>query len=97
MHLVRHPEEQVGHIGVLDSATFSKFGNQQMSTPGQKAKLVSREFINMKPEEVKARKVLVGGKVKTLSGIKSKYEYVCCPEGKVGSRCLLLTCCVLFR
>ena len=82
MHLARHPEEQVGHIGVKDSRTFQQFGTQQMSTPGQKAKLDSREFIDLKPEEMKERKATVG-QVKTLTGIQSKFFYVCLPDGKV--------------
>ena len=86
MHLIRHPEEQVGHVGVLDSASFTKFGNQQMSKPGESAKLASREFIDLKPNVVKDRKEMVGEKVRTLRGIKSKYEYVCCPNGKVGQK-----------
>ena len=83
MHLVWHPEEQVGYVGVLDSASFTKFGNQQMSKPSDRSRLVSREFIEIKPNVVKERKEMLGEKVHTLNGIKSKYEYVCCPNGKV--------------
>ena len=82
MHVVRHPEDAVGHIGVKDSATFTKFGNQQMSIPGQISKLKSRTFLDLKPERVLARKAEVG-KVTTLAGIKSKYQYVCSPDGQV--------------
>ena len=55
-----------------------------MTKPGEKAKLASREFIDLKPDVVKEAKERVGRKVRTLNGIKSKYEYVCCPDGKVG-------------
>ena len=82
MHVKRHPEEQVGHIGVRDSESFQKFGAQQMSTPGSRSQLERRYFIDMKAEEVLERKRVVG-KVGTLSGIKSKYEYICKPDGKV--------------
>ena len=82
MHVVRHPEDAVGHIGVKDSATFTKFGNQQMSIPGQISKLKSRTFLDLKPERVLARKAEVG-KVTTLAWIKSKYQYVCSPDGQV--------------
>ncbi len=82
MHLARHPEEQVGFIGLKDSKTFQQFGQQQMSLPGSRAKLDTREFIDMKPEEVLQRKEVVG-KVKTLNGIKSTYHYICFPDGKV--------------
>ena len=78
----RHPEEQVGHIGVKDSATFQQFGQQQMSKPGEKAQLETREFLNLLPEEVKERKASLG-QVKTLNGIKSKFYYLCFPDGKV--------------
>ena len=82
MHLARHPEEQVGHIGVKDSKTFQEFGTQQMSSPGEKAKLNSRVFLDLKAEEMLERKATVG-QVKTLSGIQSKFFYVCLPDGKV--------------
>ena len=99
MHLIRHPEEQVGFVGVLDSASFTKFGNQQMSKPSDRSRLVSREFIEIKPNVVKERKEMLGEKVHTLNGIKSKYEYVCCPNGKVRAvypctlRCILSRLC----
>ena len=82
MHVVRHPECAVGHVGVKDSATFMELGNQQMSTPGQRSKLKSRTFLDLKPKRVLARKAEVD-KVATLAGIKSKYQYVCQPDGKV--------------
>ena len=83
MHLVRHPEEQVGYVGVLDSASFTKFGNQQMSKPSDRSRLVSREFIEIKPNVV--------------NGIKSKYEYVCCPNGKVRAVYPCTLRCILSR
>ena len=53
-----------------------------MSVPGPKSKLESRTFLDMKAEQVQARQAGIG-KVCTLSGIKSKYQYVCQPDGKV--------------
>ena len=82
MHLKRHPEEEPGYICVKDSASFQAFGEQQMSTPGVRAKLQSRHFINMLPEEILSRKESVGN-VGTLKGIKRKYQYICLPDGKV--------------
>ena len=82
LHLVRHPEDEPGHITVDNSETFQQFGEQQLSQPGSKSKLSSQTFIDMKPEEVKERKEKVG-KVKTLVGIMCKYHYVCFPDGKV--------------
>ena len=82
MHLVRHPEDQPGHISVHNSQTFQQFGEQQLAQPGPRAKLQSRTFLDMKPEEVKERKRVVG-QVKTLAGISSKYQYVCHPDGEV--------------
>ena len=60
-----------------------------MAKPCKKAKLVSREFIDLQPEEVKERKQRISTKVRTLLGIKSKYEYVCHSDGKVSLICLL--------
>ena len=53
-----------------------------MALPGPRANLTTRKFFDMKPEEVLERKKEVG-KVKTLAGIKSKYEYICLPDGEV--------------
>ena len=75
MHLARHPEDQIGYVGIVDSPSFVKFGNQQMAKPCKKAKLVSREFIDLKPEEVKERKRRIGTKVRTLSVWR---RYPCC-------------------
>ena len=91
LHLVRHPEDEPGHITVHNSETFQQFGEQQLSQPGSKSKLSSRTFIDMKPEEVKERKEKVG-KVKTLAGIMSKYHYVCFPDRKVMWRLFPCSC-----
>lgn len=64
------------------------FGIQQMAKPCKRVKLVSREFIDLKPVKVKERKQRIGANMKTLSGIKCKYEYVCNPDGKVSLICL---------
>ena len=56
-----------------------------MSQPGKRAKLESRTFIDLDPQEVLQRKAEVM-KVRTLSGIMSKYHYVCQPDGEVGHK-----------
>ena len=84
LHLKRHDEKVPGYIFVKDSESLQRFGQQQMSAPGAKAKLDTREFIDVKPEEVMERKAEVA-KARTLAGIKSKYEYVAFPSGKVGT------------
>ena len=82
LHTVRHHEDNPGYIEVCDSESFKKFGEQQMSIPGPQSKLKFRKFFNMKPEEIMERKKKVQP-VKTLAGIKSKYQYICLPNGKV--------------
>ena len=82
MHLKCHQEDQIGYVGVKDSESFAQFGSQQMSQPGSCSKIEKREFIDMKAEEIVERKAQVG-KIKTLNGIMSKYEYICQPTGKV--------------
>ena len=89
MHLARHPEDHIGYVGVIDSSSFVKFGNQQMAKPCKRAKLVSWDFLDLKLEEVKERKQRIGAKMTTLSGIKSNFEYVSHPDGKVSLICLL--------
>ena len=71
----------MGYVGVLNSDTLQNFGQQQMAQPGPRAKLETRTFIHLEPEEVLGRKEEVG-QVKTLAGIKAKYEYICLPDRK---------------
>ena len=82
MYVVRRSEESKGYIKVENSTSFVAWGNHQMSVPGPKSKLESRTFLDMKYEQVEARKAEIG-KVCTLPGIKSRYQYVCQPNGKV--------------
>ena len=94
MHLVRHPENTMGYVGVHNSESLQQFGEQQMSKPGPRANLTTRTFFDMKPEEVLSRKKEVG-QVRTLVGIKSKYNYICLPDGEVMWRrypCCCLAC-----
>ena len=84
LHLKRHLEGAPGYITVKDSESLQRFGQQQMTKPGAKAKLDTREFVNVKPEEFMQRRDEVG-KARTLTGIKSKYEYVAFPSGQVSN------------
>ena len=65
-----------------NSTFFVVWGNHEMSMPGPKSELGSRIFLDMKYEDVEARKAEIS-KVRTLPGIKSRYQYVCEPNGKV--------------
>ena len=94
MHTVKHPDDQDFYIEVKDSESFQRFGQQQLSKPGPRAKLSTRVFIDMKAEEVLERKRVVG-KVGTLDGITTKYQYVCQSDGEVMWRrypCCCLAC-----
>ena len=82
LHLKRHVEETEDYIEVTDSDSLQKFGEQQMSKPGAKAKIDNRVFFSANPQEFKDRKQAVG-RTPTLAGIKSKFEYVAFPSGKV--------------
>ena len=62
------------HFKSLENNGYSRQALGQNSTKGF--------FIDMKPEEVKERKAKVE-KVKTLHGIKSRFQYICLPDGKV--------------
>ena len=82
MYVVRRSEESKGYIKVENSTSFVAWGNHEMSMPGPKSELGSRIFLDMKYEDVEARKAEIS-KVCTLPGIKSRYQYVCEPNGKV--------------
>ena len=55
---------------VLDSEGFVKFGQEHMSTPGPKARLISRLFSNLKPSEVRLAKSLHRTMPYTLSRLR---------------------------
>ena len=82
MYVVRCSEEIKGYIQVENSTSFVAWGNHEMSMPGPKSELGSRIFLDMKYEDIEARKSEIS-KVCTLPGIKSRYQYVCEPNGKV--------------
>ena len=75
--------EAKNYICVKDSSSFVEFGNQQMSVPYSKSKIKSHKFLDLKAETVQAQKEEVGKVNLTLSGITSKYQYVCQPDGLV--------------
>ena len=64
------------YLEVKDSSSLQQFGSRLLSTPGSKAQLKSRQFIDLLSEEVLARKATCGDG-KTLDGISTKFQYIC--------------------
>ena len=78
----RHNPEESDYIEVLDSATFKLFGEKHLATPGPKAGIEKRVFYDLKEETVKER-IDQKPSFKTLSGIKSVFQYICKENGEV--------------
>ena len=82
MHLTRHNTDDEGHIEVVNSETFARFGEQHMARPGCKSGIKERRFYDLKKETVDER-VAEKPKFKTLNGIKSVFQYICKSSGEV--------------
>lgn len=54
-HLHQHDRTQDGYFEVLDSATFCKFGQQYMSTPGKQSGTERRTFFELEDSSIKMR------------------------------------------
>ena len=74
--MVRSDVNSPTYLEVKDSATLQEFGKRNLSNPGSKSKLDSREFIDLLPAEVISRKQDRPDS-KTIAGISTKFQYVC--------------------
>ena len=74
--MIRSDINSPTYLEVKDSATLQEYGKRNLSTPGSKSKLNTREFIDLLPVEVLARKEARPDS-KTIAGISTKFEYVC--------------------
>ena len=74
--MVRSDVNSPTYLEVKDSATLPEFGKRNLSNPGSKSKLDTREFINLLPDEVISRKQDRPDS-KTIAGISTKFQYVC--------------------
>ena len=83
--MIRSDLNSPDYLEVKDSSSLQEFGKRFLSTPGAKAQLKSREFINLLPGEVLARKGEIESSA-TLEGISRKFQYIC----KVKNLILLL-------
>ena len=54
--MVRSDVNSPTYLEVKDSATLQEFGKRNLSNPGSKSKLDTRDFINLLPAEVISRK-----------------------------------------
>ena len=83
--MIRSDLNSPDYLEVKDSSSLQEFGKRFLSTPGAKAQLKSREFINLLPGEVLAKTGEIESSA-TLEGISSKFQYIC----KVKNLILLL-------
>ena len=75
--MIRTNVDSSDYQEVKDSASLTEFGEKYLSTPGSKAQLMSRKFVNLLPEHVLARKDAVKDTGGTLEGISRKFQYIC--------------------
>jgi hypothetical protein len=64
------------YLEVKDSSSLKEYGERFLSSPGPKAQLKSRQFVDLLPQEVLARKDDIDD-TRTLEGISSKFQYIC--------------------
>ena len=81
MHLNRHNPDDPGYVEVADSSSFKEFGEKHLTKPGPKSGIKQRKFMDLKAESVKER-IDEKPAFKTLSGIKSVFQYVCKEDGE---------------
>ena len=91
LNLSRHNPDDESHIEVLNSESFVKFGQQKLSCPGPKSSISERKFYDLKKSTVEERKSEKPS-FKTLSGIKSVFQYICKSSGEVMWRKLPCFC-----
>ena len=75
-YMIRSDINSPEYLEVKDSPSLQQFGSRFLSTPGSKAQLTSRQFIDLLPEEVLARKANRGDGG-TLECISTKFRYIC--------------------
>ena len=66
---------------MLDSQSFKRFGDKYLSTPGPKSGIEERKFYDLRKEAVTDR-IAEKPKFKTLTGIKSVFQYICKTTGE---------------
>ena len=75
-YMIRSDVNSPDYLEVKDSSTLKQFGEKYLSTPGCKAQLRSRLFVDLLPEEVLARKGEISD-TRTIDGISTKFQYIC--------------------
>ena len=74
--MIRSDINSPDYLEVKDSSSLKEFGDRFLSTPGSKAQLKTRLFVNLLPDEVLARKEDIDD-TRTLYGISTKFQYIC--------------------
>ena len=74
--MIRSDINSPDYLEVKDSSRLKQFGERFLVTPGLHAELNLREFIDLLPSVVLARKKAVV-ESKTLDGISTKFQYIC--------------------
>ena len=91
IHLQRHNAEDPAHFEVVDSETFARFGEKYLAKPGPKSAIEKRMFFDLKAEVMRER-IAEKPSFKTLTGIKSVFQYICKNNGEVVWRRLTCFC-----
>ena len=76
-YLARSDSASHDYIEVIDSKSVVHFCARHLSSPRSKTGIQARLFTDIRPVVFLQRKEQALTKVKTLSGISTKYQYVC--------------------
>ena len=76
-YLKRSNADDPHYIEVKNSDSVVEFGRTHLSKPSKGSEIQDRQFLSIPPSVFLERKKDVPDRVKTLSGISTKYQYIC--------------------
>ena len=76
-YLKRSNTDDPHYIEVKNSDSVVEFGRADLSKPSKRSEIQARQFISIPPSVFLERKKVIAERVKTLSGISTKYQYIC--------------------
>ena len=97
-HLLRSDVSPASYQEIKNSESVVNFGKKYLSVPGIRAGIKERVFLDQNPSEVLNKKEEDGKKPeegKTISGISSKFEYICKVINIIILKLTMLLCSII--